>query len=190
MDHAFGSLPMAAPDNPRLAHILSASDDYSRALLHLYDELDIAAVYAGQPEHLVARLVVAEVVGGVALPSDGAGVGALGPNGERIMVFALGTYRGFKFWYGASMAHECAEMLALVVFDAGVPIAVHLIPVDRLEAVYDAFGLRGGPFAGSPSIGLFTHCDFMLEPLKAAAAGVSSYDLCGYRDHHIDAECG
>jgi hypothetical protein len=60
--------------------------------------LDIQSCYAGPPEMLVAQLIVAELIGGIALPEpDHVSVGVLAADGSRVQVIAVSDRDG---WFG------------------------------------------------------------------------------------------
>lgn len=57
------------PDGQRVYEILEAYEDYRSAIVRLYQRLSIETSYAGFPDGMVAGLIVAQVIGGVALPT-------------------------------------------------------------------------------------------------------------------------
>ena len=172
------ALRQQSGDAPALKSILTAAERYRHALVRLYDELGIMAAYAGSPDYLLARLVVAEVTGGVALPAaDGQGVGVFGPEGQPIRVFTTELRDGFRRFFYVSHSRNDEECLALVVFDRGVPAFVHYIPADRVASVMEAFRDTGPRHSGGLTMSLYLHCDFMADSLKAEVLGVTTHDL-------------
>ena len=165
-----------------LSDLLDAHEEYRRALLRFYDRLDILNAYAGDPRVLFASLVVAEIVSGIALPPPedylmcSAGT-VFGPDGELLRVVCVSdrdNICGGLIESGGGL--EKYDMLAVVAFVHAAPVAVHLIAADRLCAVAQAFGV---PRLASNhlAITMLTHSNFLLEPVAAAALGVTTYDL-------------
>ncbi len=162
----------------RLGEIMRAARTYSDSLVRLYDELDIMQSYAGSPDYLLARLVVAELVGGVALPAwDGPSVGVLGPEGQPILVFTTDMRDGFRRFVYMSYGRRDEDWLALVVFNRGAPVAAHIVPADRVPAVTEAFRDVRQRHSAGMGLSLYSHCDFLLDALKAEVLGVRTYSL-------------
>lgn len=167
MDHS----ARPAAGGTALDDILDAVSDYRDSLLQLYDRLDIMRSYAGPPEYLIARLIVAELVGGVALPAkDYSTVGVIGAEGERITVLPVNDRDGFWQSFRTPSDPKREDAYGIVVFINAQPVAAHIIPVDRLSAVSDGFALER-------RINMESHMSFVLDSEKAEALGVVTYDL-------------
>lgn len=165
------------PKTPQLANILMAYEEYRESLLRLYNRLDIGSCYAGDPNPLVAGLLVAQVLGGVALPLSGGVLGnveVFGPDGERVRVYVASDCDGMFQVFSVTMKSDDYDVLAMVAFVHARPVAVHLIPRDRLAAVCEVFGQTGGPFGPMLPIAVLTHAHFVVEPVIAAAMGVQT----------------
>ena len=166
----------------RLREMLDAYEDYRTALLALFQQLDISRCYAGEPRPLIAGLIVAELVGGLALPPPHeAGFEryseVLDQEGRRIRVLCVsdrdGVISGGFHTRGDSGQYE---ELAIVGFVDARPVAAHLIPADRIEEVGRHLGDPVFP-GGGLCVTVGTHTNLMLEPVAAAAYGVSTFDL-------------
>lgn len=162
-------------ETQQLVDILDAYEEYRESLLRLYNRLDISSCYAGDPSPLVAGLIVAQLVGGVALPIQNGVLGnaeVIGLKGERVSVRITSDRDGMLAGFSVPIKTDDYDVLALVAFVHARPVAVHLIPRERLAAVCDVFGQTGGPFGTMLPIAVLTHTHFVVEPVVAAAMGV------------------
>lgn len=163
---------------PALVQILSACDEYQESLARLYWRLDISECYVGRPELLVAGLIVAELIGGVALPLESEFsrfAEVISREGERVRVYAVSDLYLFDGFIEAE-DRDGWDLLAIVAFVKARPVMAHVIPRGRIRSVAEAFG-RSGLSRGHVAISMFLHCNLDLEPVIAAALGVRSYSL-------------
>lgn len=164
-----------------LNDLLDAHEDYRLALLEFYRRLDISPFYAGEPRGLFAGLLVAQTVGGLALPAPREESFYLDPmvlsaSGDRIRVLCISDRDGVITGGSHVRANNTFEELAIVAFVHAKPVAVHLIPSDRIETVGKCLGDPVFP-GGGLCVTMGTHVNLMLEPVIAAAHGVRTYDL-------------
>lgn len=168
--------------NERIEQMLQAYEAYRGSLMDLFDALDIMQCYAGPPEMLISRLLVAELLGGVALPErDHVLTGVFGPDGERVAVVVVSDHAGWQS--GRIMPPDPSslpssmgwDLLAVVAFQHASPTVVHLIPANRFRDVVLALSVpssRPASFGNLVCLDELFHCNLVLEPAVAAALGV------------------
>lgn len=131
----------------------------------------------------VAARLVALITKGTELPSfDGFPI-VLGGNGRRIRVFWLHAESSPALGFGASADTKLSEEYALVVFRRLVPVAVHLLDIERCNFAFEQMNVSlaaksiGGPPWVGVTLNLLFHYNVMLEPLKAAAVGIRTFAI-------------
>ena len=168
-------------DDTRLSGMLDAYDNYRYGLLELFRTLDIADVWAGDPRLLFASLIVAETVGGIALPPpedhELQRFGTVfGPLGENVRVLCVSDRDAIWNGWIVNSEREEFDTLALVAFVHASPVAVHLIPANRIAGLSRALGGTRVP-NGRIALTMLMHTDLMLESTIAAVNGVITIDL-------------
>lgn len=162
--------------------LLDAYAVYRESLLYLYSRLRISDRYAGDPQRLFASILVANLLGGVAVPSSikcGLLLTVIHPDGSCVGVECVDDREGIS---GAGLvfdpknqAYDSFDWLALVAFKHARPVAVHMVPAVAIADI--AAALCGETYGSRLPATFFTHVNLMLEPAVAAAYGVVTFDL-------------
>lgn len=164
--------------------MLGAYAEYRDSLIHLYSLLRIADCYAGDPRRLFGSLLVAELLGGVAVPTSvqpGFLATVIRPDGSSVGVACVsdteGVASGGLVIDPENPFFDSFDWLALVAYTHARPVAVHLMPVSAVHAI--AVSLCGPSYGHGLPATTFTHVNLMLEPVIAAVHGVVTFDLLG-----------
>lgn len=164
--------------------LLDAYGEYRDSLLRLYSRLRIADCYARDPQRLFGSLLVAELLGGVAIPTSvqpGFLATVIRPDGSSVGVACVsdteGVASGGLVIDPENPFFDSFDWLALVAFTHARPVAVHLMPASAVPSI--AASLCGTSYGHGLPATTFTHVNLMLEPVIAAAHGVVTFDLLG-----------
>jgi len=163
------------PRNTQLQSILSAYDEYQQALVTLFDRLELDDCCVQYPEMIAAGLIVAQLTGGVALPSRDLAktVEVIGADGSIIQVMALSG--ALQMDSGMVVYADNHDTLAIVAFLEARPVVVHFIPSARLGSVARELGCQRG--LNRLAVTMSLHFNLMLERATAAAMGVVTVEL-------------
>jgi hypothetical protein len=158
-----------------LVGVLDAHQRYRQALFDMLTEIGLEPYEGRSPEQAFARILVATVVGGTALPQGHyERYHVLGPDGCRIAVYTADDMSSAVNGFVIDPAEtEDLDAVALVVFLQHRPSAVHLIPIARVAALA---GELGGESAaeGSLTMNRALNDNLVMEPVVSAALGVVS----------------
>lgn len=114
--------------------------------------------------------IVAEMVGGTVHAQDcGSRAPVLTTSGRTIAVWTI--HDEFRSSWFTLTSTACDEV-AIVVWVAGAPAAVHFIAMSELAPMLSALAVNREPFGAS--VDYFLHANLMMEPLLAELYGVKT----------------
>ena len=158
-----------------LSGLLDAHERYRQALFEMLTEIGLERHEGRSPEQAFARILVATVVGGTALPQGHyERYQVMGRDGCRIAVYTADDMSSPRNgWVVDTAAVDGIDAVALVMFIQHRPSAIHLIPVNRVASLCAALGDEHSP-KGSLTLNRALNDNLVMEPVVSAALGVVS----------------
>jgi len=158
-----------------LTAVLDAHQRYRQALFEMLTEIGLERHEGRSPEQAFARILVATVVGGTALPQGHyERYQVLGRDGCRIAVYTADDMSSAaNGWVIDPAETEDIDAVALVMFIQHRPSAVHLIPVNRVASLCAALGDEHSQ-KGSLTMNRTLNDNLVMEPVVSAVLGVVS----------------
>jgi len=158
-----------------LTAVLDAYERYRHSLLEMLTEIGLEQHEGHSPEQAFARILVATVVGGTALPQGHyEPYHVLGADGCRIAVYTADDMSSaVNGWVINPAETDGIDAVALVMFIQHRPSAVHLIPVNRVASLCAALGDEHSP-KGSLTMNRTLNDNLVMEPVVSAVLGVVS----------------